>query len=103
MTHSSKLWSLCDNTRSFQDNPMLCLRSEMEYYQYVIGMNQQLTYQGVLDNCKDVGITEAELQEAQALLNPSIRWPKIEDWERKRKYFGNVPADIVRRIFKYTT
>ena len=36
-------------------------------------------------------------------MNPSIRQPELEDWERKRKYFGNVPADIVRRIFKHTT
>ena len=27
----------------------------------------------------------------------------MEDWERKRKYFENVPADIVQRTFKHTT
>ena len=54
---------------------MLRLCSEMEYDQRVIEMNQELAYQGVLDNCKDVGITEAELQEAQASLNPSISRP----------------------------
>ena len=27
----------------------------------------------------------------------------MEDWERKRKYFGNIPADIVRHTFKHTT
>ena len=58
MAHSSELWSLCDNGPSFQANPMLHLRSEMKYDQHVIEMNQGLAYQGVLDNCKDVGITE---------------------------------------------
>ena len=59
MAHSSKLWSLCDNAPSFQDNPML--HSELEYDQHVIGTNQPLAYQGVLDNYKDVEITKAEL------------------------------------------
>ena len=101
MAHSSKLWSLCDNAPSFQDNTVL--RSELEYDQHVIETNQRLAYQGVLDNCKDIGITEAELQEAHATLNPSIRQPEMVDWERKRKYFGNIPADVVRRTFKHTT
>ena len=95
MAHSSELWSLCDKAPSFQVNSNLRLRSEMEYDQRVIGMNRRLAYQGVLDNCKDVGITEAELQQAQAPLNSSIRRPEVENWERKRKYLGNVPADIV--------
>ena len=75
MAHSSELWSLCDNTPPFQVNPKLCLRSEMEYDKHVIERNQQLVYQGVLDNA----ITEAELQQAQAPLNPSIRRPKMVD------------------------
>ena len=54
MAHSSELWSLCDNAPLFQVNHMLRLRSEMEYDQHVIESNQQLAYQGVLDNCKDV-------------------------------------------------
>ena len=93
MAHSSKLWSLCDNAPSFRDNPMF--HSELKYDQHVIETNQRLAYQGVLDNCKDVGITETELQEAQAPLNLSIRRPEMVDWERERKYFGNVPADVV--------
>ena len=95
MAHSSKVWSLCDNVPPFQVNPMLCLRSKMEYDQQVIERNQQLTYQGLLDNCKDAGIAIAELQEAQTPLKPSIRRPEKEDWERMRKYFGNVPANTV--------
>ena len=66
MAHSSELWSfgdnapflsLCDNAPSFH----LTLYSEMEYDQQVIERNQRLAYQGVLDNYKDIGITEAEL------------------------------------------
>ena len=82
---------------------MLCLHSEIEYDQQVIERNQRLAYQGVLDTCKDVGITEAELQEAQAPLKSSIRRPKMEDWERMRKYLRNVPANTVWRTFKHTT
>ena len=104
MAYSGELWSLCDNAPPLQANPMLSLRSEMEYDQLrsemkydqqMIEMNQRLAYQGLLNNCKDVGITETELQEAQAPLKPSIRRPAMEDWERMRKYFGNVPANIV--------
>ena len=77
MANSAELLSLCDNDPSFQDNPML--RSELEYDQQITKTNQQLKFQGVLENCHDVGITESELQEAQAPLNPSIRRPVIED------------------------
>ena len=68
MTHFSEIWSLCDNTPYFSlcDNTPsfhLTLCSEMEYDQQVIERNQQLAYQGILDNYKDVGITELELQE----------------------------------------
>ena len=79
LAHSGELWSLCDNASSFQVNPMLCHCSEIEYNQHVIERNQRLTYQGVLDNCKDVGMTEAELQQAQVPLNPSIRRPEMKD------------------------
>ena len=108
MAHSSEIWSLGEDTPSFSlcDNApsfYLTLCPKMEYDQQVIERNQWLTYQGVLDNCKDVGITEAELQEAQVPLKPSNRRPEMIDYERIRKYFGNVPADIVRRTFKYTT
>ena len=61
MANSNELWSLCDNAPPFQVNPIICLRSEMEYYQKVIETNQRFAYQGLLDNYKNVGITEAEL------------------------------------------
>ena len=77
--------------------------SDFLYDQYVIERNQPLAYQGMLDNCEDVGIPEAELHEAQAPLKPTIRKLEPIDYERMRKYFGHVPADIVRQNFKHTT
>ena len=103
MANSSESWSLCDNAPPLQVHPMLSLRSKMEYDRQMIERNQQLAYQGLLNNCSDVRIIKAELQEAQALLKPSIRQPEMEDWERMRKYLGNVSADIVCNTFKYTT
>ena len=103
MDNSSEPWLLCDDAPPLQVHPMLSLRSEMEYDRQVMGRNRRLAYQGLLDNCSDVGITKAELQETQAPLNPSIRRPKMEDWERIRKYLGNVPADMVRNTSKNTT
>ena len=55
------------------------------YDQHVIKRNQQLAYQGVLNNCEDVGIVEVELQEAHAPLKPTIRRPEMLDYERMRK------------------
>ena len=75
----------------------------MEYEWQVMERNQYLAYQGLLDNCNDVGITEAELQETQAPLKKGTRRPGVEDWERMRKYLGNVPADMVHNTFKHTT
>ena len=75
----------------------------MEYNQQAIERNQRLAYQGVLDNYNDVGITEAELQEAQAPFQPSNREPEMIDYERIRKYFGNIHKNIVRCTFKHTT
>ena len=75
--------------------------SKLLYDQHVIERNQRLAYQGVLDNCEDIGITEAELQEAQAPLKPTIRRPETLDYDRMRKYYGHIPADIVQRTFKH--
>ena len=38
--------------------------SDFLYDQYVIDQNKRLAYQGMLDNCEDVGITEVELHQA---------------------------------------
>ena len=73
------------------------------YDQFVVERNACLAYQGILDNCEDVGITEAEFHQAQAPLKPTIRRPDPIDYEKMRKYFGHVPADIVRQTFKHTT
>ena len=75
----------------------------MEFDQQVIEKNCRLAYQGLLDNYKDVGVTEAEVQAAQAPLKQGTRRPDVTDWERMRKYLGNVPAETVQNIFKHTT
>ena len=75
----------------------------MEFDQQVMERNYRLAYQDLLDNCADVHITEAEVQEARDPLIQEIRRPEAQDWERMRKYFGNVPADTVRNTFKHTT
>ena len=64
--------------------------------------NVRLAYQGLLDNCNDVGITKAELHATQVPLKQGTRRPAVKDWERIRKYLGNVPADTVRNTFKHT-
>ena len=102
------VWYLCDDAPSFSlcDNPPtfhLTLCSEMEYDQQVIEKSQQLAYQGVLDNFKDVGITKAQLQEAQVPLKPSNRRPVLIDNEKMQKYLGNITVNIVQRTFKQTT
>ena len=73
------------------------------YDQFVVERNARCAYQGILDNCEDVGITEAQFHQAQAPLKPTVRRPDPIDYERMRKYFGHVPADIVRQTFKHTT
>ena len=75
----------------------------MEFDQQVIKQICRLAYQGLLDNCEDVGITEAEVQAAQALLKQATRKLDRIDWERMRKYLGNVPAEMVQNPFKHTT
>ena len=101
IANSSEVWTLCDNAPSFGDDSMF--HSELLYDQHVIERNQRLAYQGVLDNCEDVGITEAELHEAQASLKLTIRRPETLDYDRMRIYIGHVPAVIVRRTSKHTT
>lgn len=95
LADSTDVWPLYDNAPSFKDSPML--KSELEYNQCLLDVNQCMVYQGVLDNCHDVGITETDLHEAQAPLKPSIRRLAQCNWERQRKYFENLPAGIVRR------
>ena len=55
------------------------LRSELAYGQQLLKMNHPPAFQGVLDNCQDVGITKIEFQEAQAPLKPSIRRPTRDE------------------------
>ena len=67
MANSSESWSLCDNAPPPQVHPMLSLCSEMEYDQQVMERNQRLTYQGLLDNCSNVGITETRYKKHRPL------------------------------------
>ena len=62
-----------------------------------------MAYQGVSDNCHDVGIIEIDLLEAQASLKSSIRCPEWGDWERQGKYFGDLPEDILQQTLKHFT
>ena len=101
MANATQSWSLCDGAPPLQTHPILSLgsdkqyKSEMEFDRQVIERNCQLAYQGLLDNCEDVGITEAEVQAAQEPLKQTTRKPDGTDWERMRKYLGNVPAATV--------
>ena len=109
MANATQSWSLCDGAPPLQDHPILSLGSdkqydsEMDYDRQVMDRNCCMAYQGLLDNCEDVGITEAEVQAARAPLKQGISRPAPEGWERMRKYLGNVPAEMVRNMFKHTT
>ena len=62
-----------------------------------------IVYQGLLDDCDDYFVSVADLEEVQKSLKPNIRPPTTEDWERRRKYFGMMPTDIICRRFKDIT
>ena len=99
----------CDGAPPLPTHSILSLGSdkqnklEMEFDRQIINHNCRLVYQGLLDNCEDIGITEAKDQAAQAPLRQATRKPDRTDWERIRKYLGNVPAETVRNRFKHTT
>ena len=107
--NATQSWSLCDGAPPLQDYPILSLgsdkqyNSEMDFDRQVMERNCRLAYQGLLDNCDDVGVTEAKVQAARAPLKQGISRPAPEDWERMRKYLGNVPAEMVQNKFKHTT
>ena len=62
-----------------------------------------MVHQIMLDECEDYFVSAADLEQAQELLKSSIRPPAEEDWERKQKYFGSLPAKLICNTFKYTT
>ena len=62
-----------------------------------------MVHQGLLDECSDYNVYEADMEETQEPLKPSIRPPAAEDWERMHKYFGYIPAKIVRNTYKHST
>ena len=62
-----------------------------------------MAHQGMLDKCSDYNVFESDLEDAQVPLKPSIRPPAVEDQEKMRKYFGYIPAKVVRNTYKYST
>ena len=54
-----------------------------------------MTHQGLLNDYSDYNVYEADFEQAQEPLKPSIGPPAVEDWEIMRKYFGYVPAKMV--------
>ena len=62
-----------------------------------------MAHQGLLDEYGDYNEYEADFKQAQQPFKPSIRPPTVEDWERMRKYFGYVPAKMVRNTYKHYT
>ena len=100
MTHSTDTWSLCDSTPSFKDNPI----SDIPYNfdRWLLEENRRMAYQGLLDECSDYNLFEVDLEEAQESLKPIIHPPAVKDWEIMRKYFGYVPAKVVRNTYTYS-
>ena len=62
-----------------------------------------MVHQEMLDDCEGYFVSAADLEQAHQPSKPSIRPPASEDWERRRKYFGSLPAKLVHNTFKYTT
>ena len=84
-----------------KDNPID--RVDTDFNQWLLEENRRMAYQGMLDECSDYNVFEAEIEDAQAPLKPSIHLPAVEDWERMRKYFGYIPAKVVWNTYKYST
>ena len=109
MDKSTKSWSLCDGAPPLQGHPILSFgfkkqyNTDMDFDWQVMEQKFCLAYQGLLDNCNDVEVTEAKVQAAQAPLNQGIRRPEAQDWEWMRRYLGKVPVETVRNTFKHTT
>ena len=77
LAHSTDTWSLCNNVRSFKDN--LMIKSDYKFDEWLLEDNRQMAHQGMLDECNDYQVYEADLEQAQEPLKPSIRPPAKED------------------------
>ena len=53
--------------------------SDTNFDQWLLEENQQMAYQGMLDEYSDYNMFEADSEEAQQLLKPSIRPPAVKD------------------------
>ena len=77
--------------------------TDNDFNEWLLEDNRQMAYQGMLDEYSNYKVFEADLEEARTPLKPSIRPLAVEDWEIKRKCFGNIPAKVVWNSFKYPT
>ena len=99
LAHSINLCSLCDSAPSFKDNPIV--KSD-DFNEWLLEENRQMAHQGLLGEYKVYEVYEADLEQAQQPLKPSIRPVTEDDGERMRKYFGYVLAQIVWNTYKYS-
>ena len=88
---------------AFKNNPFVKGDDTFEYW--VLEDIRQMAHQGMLDECEDYFVSEADLEQAQDLLKPHIRTLAPEDWVQMRNHFGGIPSKIIRNsnTFKYTT
>ena len=101
LAHSTNTWTLCNTAPSFNDNHMV--KNDNEFDNWLLEANRMMAHQGLLNVHSDYNVYEADLEQAQQRLKPSIRPPAEEDWKRMRKYFSYVPVKMVPNIYKYST
>ena len=68
--HSTDSWSLYDSAPPLKDNPISILDNNFD--QWLLEENRQMVHQGFLDEYSDYNVFEADLEEAQEPLKPSI-------------------------------
>ena len=101
LAHSTDTWSLCNSAPPLKNTPISNVTNNFD--QWLLEENRRMAHQGFLDEYSDYNVFAADLEEAQGPLKPSIYPPAVDDWERTRKYFGYVPAKVVRNTYKYST
>ena len=79
------------------------VKSDDKFNKWLLVENRRIAHQRMLDEWYDYQVYEADLEQAQEPLKPSIRLPAEKDWERIRKYFGYVPARTIQNTYKHTT
>ena len=79
------------------------VKSGDKFDEWLLKDNRWMAHQGMLDECKDYHVYEADLEQVQELLKLSIRPRADEDWECTCKYFGGIAARVVCNTYKHTT